>query len=95
MLGLTSTLQMRSARLTAGAAHPVAAAAPGAGWLVLSLVDLDRGRTEQARRRCRARRARIAASGVDRVLDLGCGIGSVTLAFADAGLAVEAVDSRW
>ena len=41
-----------------------------------------------------ARRAgRFAALGVPRVLDLCCGIGSDALAFARAGLAVDAVDA--
>lgn len=38
------------------------------------------------------RAARLAATGVDRVLDLGCGIGSDALAFAGAGLEVVAVE---
>lgn len=36
--------------------------------------------------------ARFLAAGVRRVIDLGCGIGSDALAFADAGLAVVAVE---
>lgn len=36
--------------------------------------------------------ARFVAAGVRRVIDLGCGIGSDALAFADAGLAVTAVE---
>jgi SAM-dependent methyltransferase len=41
-----------------------------------------------------ARRARrLAAAGVTRIADLGCGIGSDTIAFARAGLRVTAVDA--
>jgi SAM-dependent methyltransferase len=35
---------------------------------------------------------RLAATGVRRVIDLGCGIGSDALAFAEAGLSVVAVE---
>lgn len=50
---------------------------------------------EQATRAVVAERraARLAAAGVERVADLGCGIGSDTLAFARAGLTVMAVDA--
>ncbi len=50
---------------------------------------------EQATRRIVAtRRAeRLAAAGISRVLDLGCGIGADTIAFAAAGLRVYAVDT--
>jgi hypothetical protein len=36
---------------------------------------------------------RFVAAGIDRVADLGCGIGADSLAFAGLGLTVEAVDS--
>jgi SAM-dependent methyltransferase len=50
---------------------------------------------EQATRHVVAdrRAARLAAGGVTRVADLGCGIGADTLAFARAGLRVLAVDA--
>src|SRR5262245_5537733 len=49
---------------------------------------------EQATRAVVARRraARLAAAGATHVADLGCGIGSDTIAFARAGLRVAAVD---
>jgi SAM-dependent methyltransferase len=54
-----------------------------------------RGGLEQATRRVVAdRRARrLAAVGVTHIADLGCGIGSDTVAFARAGLHVTAVDA--
>jgi SAM-dependent methyltransferase len=50
---------------------------------------------EQATRSAVARRraARLAAAGVTRVADLGCGVGADTIAFARAGLRVLAVDA--
>src|SRR5215813_9517440 len=50
---------------------------------------------EQATRAVVARRraARLAAAGATHVADLGCGIGSDTIAFARAGLRVAAVDA--
>jgi len=39
------------------------------------------------------RAARLAAAGIRSVADLGCGIGADTLAFAQAGLRVRAVDA--
>jgi SAM-dependent methyltransferase len=39
------------------------------------------------------RAARLAQAGVRRLTDLGCGIGSDTIAFARAGIAVHAVDA--
>src|SRR5215475_7429087 len=50
---------------------------------------------EQATRRPVAERraARVAANGVTHIADLGCGIGSDTIAFARAGLRVTAAES--
>src|SRR4051794_14839670 len=50
---------------------------------------------EQATRSVVANRraARLAASGVRRIADLGCGIGADTIAFARAGIRVLAVDA--
>ena len=50
---------------------------------------------EQATRDLVARRhaARFAAAGVERVADLGCGVGADALALLDAGLDVTAVDA--
>ena len=50
---------------------------------------------EQATRRVVAdrRAARLAAAGIARVTDLGCGIGADALAFARSGLVVLAVDA--
>jgi SAM-dependent methyltransferase len=50
---------------------------------------------EQATRAVVARRraARLAAAGVNRVADLGCGLGADAIAFARAGLSVYAVDA--
>jgi SAM-dependent methyltransferase len=50
---------------------------------------------EQATRAVVARRraARLASAGVDRVADLGCGIGSDAIAFARSGLRVLAVEA--
>lgn len=50
---------------------------------------------EQATRPAVAARhaQRLRATGVERVLDLGCGIAADALAFAEAGLAVDAVDA--
>ena len=39
------------------------------------------------------RARRLVAAGVTRIADLGCGIGSDTIAFARAGLRVTAVDA--
>ncbi len=56
---------------------------------------LTRAGLEQATRAVVAARraARLAASGVRRVADLGCGVGADTLAFARAGLNVLAVEA--
>jgi hypothetical protein len=49
---------------------------------------------EQATRAVVARRraARLAAAGVSRIADLGCGLGAETIAFAQAGLKVRATE---
>lgn len=39
------------------------------------------------------RARRLAAAGVTRIVDLGCGLGADAIAFADAGLAVVAVEA--
>jgi hypothetical protein len=52
------------------------------------------GLEQATRARVATRRARrLAAAGVTHVVDLGCGIGSDTIAFARAGLRVTAVDA--
>lgn len=98
VLGLTSTLraqgvspELTAALLTQSRLRHRARGKLGAlaGRLLLTADGLEQATRPQV---AALHAARLAHSGVDRVLDLGCGIGSDALAFADAGLAVEAVD---
>jgi SAM-dependent methyltransferase len=63
---------------------------PDAAALLFSRTGLEQStRSVVAARRA----ARLAASGARSVADLGCGVGADTLAFARAGLRVQAVDA--
>jgi len=97
-------LTAASALRTAGIAPGLAAAALTQVELRARAVDkfgsdaagmwFTRTGLEQATRAVVARRraTRLAAAGATHVADLGCGIGSDTIAFARAGLRVTAVD---
>jgi hypothetical protein len=98
-------LAAANALRSAGIAADVAAAALTQAELRLRAVAkfgsdaaemwFTRAGLEQATRAVVARRraVRLAAAGASHVADLGCGIGSDTLAFARAGLRVTAVDA--
>ncbi|MFG2038232.1 methyltransferase domain-containing protein [Dactylosporangium sp. NPDC048998] len=83
---------LAAAALTQVALRRRAAAKFGADAAVMLFT---RAGLEQATRAAVARRraARLAAAGVRRVADLGCGVGADTIAFARAGLRVLAVDA--
>ncbi len=71
-------------------ANAVAKFGPEASRLYFTRTGLEQAtRSVVATRRA----ARLAASGVRRVADLGCGIGADTLAFARAGLRVFAMEA--
>jgi hypothetical protein len=77
---LTQAVLRRKARTKFG---------PVADRLLFTRAGLEQAtRAPVARRRA----ARLAAAGVRSVADLGCGLGADTLAFAQAGLRVRAVD---
>ncbi|ANS80450.1 hypothetical protein SGUI_3054 [Serinicoccus hydrothermalis] len=71
-----------------------ARARPRLGALADELLLTQDGLEQATRPAVAARRARmVAGTGVEHVLDLGCGLGLDARALAEAGLAVTAVDS--